>query len=142
MIEGRDLNAPLDGDVTLGEALLKPHRCYRPEIDRLQAAGVALRGMAHITGGGFIDNVPRILPDHLAAQVETSSWELPPLFAQLVAWSGVGYAEAYRVWNMGIGMVLVVPETALASVLNTVPEAVTIGRLISRPAGGEDVELL
>jgi phosphoribosylformylglycinamidine cyclo-ligase len=142
VIEGHDLDAPLDGKITLGEALLQPHRCYCPEIDRLQAAGVALRGMAHITGGGFTDNVPRILPDHLAAQVETSNWELPPLFAQLVGWSGIGYAEAYRVWNMGIGMVLVVPESALNEVLATLPEATPIGRLTSRPAGGEGVELI
>ncbi len=98
--------------------------------------------MAHITGGGFVDNVPRILPDHLAAQVETSSWELPPLFAQLVGWSGVGYEEAYRVWNMGIGMVLVVPEAALDECFSALPEAVPIGRLTERPAGGEGVELI
>lgn len=142
VIEGRDLNAPLDGEVTLGEALLTPHRCYRLEIDKLQAAGVQLHGMAHITGGGFIDNVPRILPDHLAAQIETSSWELPPIFAQLVAWSGVGYAEAYRVWNMGIGMVLVIPASARDSVLSALPEAVPIGRITARATGGEGVELV
>jgi phosphoribosylaminoimidazole synthetase len=141
VIEGRDLNAKIEGELSLGEALLQPHRCYRPEIDRLQAAGVPLRGMAHITGGGFTDNVPRILPDHLAAQIETNSWELPPLFAQLVAWSGIGYEEAYRVWNMGIGMVLVIPEALAGKVLATLPEAVAIGRLTERPANGEGVEL-
>ena len=142
IIEGRDLDAPLADGVTLGEALLQPHRCYRAEIDRVQAAGVALRGLAHITGGGFIDNVPRILPEHLAAQVETSSWELPPLFAQLVAWSGIGHEEAYRVWNMGIGMVLVIPADALENTLTALPDAVAIGRLTARPAGGEGVELI
>jgi phosphoribosylformylglycinamidine cyclo-ligase len=141
IVEGRDLSEKIDGEVTLGEALLQPHRCYRPEIDRLQAAGVALRGMAHITGGGFIENVPRILPDHLAAQVETSSWELPPLFAQLVGWSGIGYEEAYRVWNMGIGMVLVIPASMVDGALAALPEALAIGRLTARPSGGEGVEL-
>jgi phosphoribosylformylglycinamidine cyclo-ligase len=142
VIEGRDLNDTVDGATTLGEALLAPHRCYRAEIDRLQAAGVELRGMAHITGGGFIDNVPRILPDHLAAQVETNSWELPPLFAQLVSWSGIGYQEAYRVWNMGIGMVLVIPENALAATKAALPEAMEIGRLTARLAGGDRIELI
>jgi phosphoribosylformylglycinamidine cyclo-ligase len=141
IVEGRDLNVTLSDGVTLAQALLVPHRCYRPEIDRLQAADVHLRGMAHITGGGFIDNVPRILPEHLAAHVETTSWELPPLFAQLVAWSGIGYEEAYRVWNMGIGMVLVIPEAALAGTLAALPEAVAIGHLVERPAGGEGVQL-
>jgi phosphoribosylformylglycinamidine cyclo-ligase len=98
--------------------------------------------MAHITGGGFIDNVPRILRDDLAAQVETSSWELPPLFAQLVSWSGIGFEEAYRVWNMGIGMVLVIPQAAVEGALATLPEAVVMGRLTARPAGGEAVELI
>jgi phosphoribosylformylglycinamidine cyclo-ligase len=141
VIEGRDLAMPLEGELTLGEALLQPHRCYRAEVDRLQAAGVPLRGMAHITGGGFIENLPRILPDGLAAQVETNSWELPPLFAQLVGWSGVGYEEAYRVWNMGVGMVLVIPEAALDETLGTLPEAMVIGRLAPRAAGGAGVEL-
>lgn len=142
IIEGRDLNTPIDGTTTLGEALLRPHRCYCAEIDRLQAAGVALRGMAHITGGGFIDNVPRILPDSLSAQVQTSSWELPPLFAQLVGWSGIGYEEAYRVWNMGIGMVLVIPAAQLDSVTELLPEAMLIGRLAPRAVGGAGVELM
>jgi phosphoribosylformylglycinamidine cyclo-ligase len=142
VIEGRDLSAQIEADISLGDALLQPHRCYRSEIDRLQAAGVQLRGMAHITGGGFIDNVPRVLPENLAAQIESNSWELPPLFAQLVAWSGIGYEEAYRVWNMGIGMVLVIPEAAVDGALTTLPEAVLIGRLTERPTGGEGVELI
>ena len=142
IIEGRDLNAPLDGNVTLAEALLAPHRSYYADINRLQAAGIPLRGMAHITGGGFIENVPRILPEHLAAEVDTSSWELPPLFAQLVAWSGIGYEEAYRVWNMGIGMVLVIPEGSLDTVTQLLPEAMPIGRLVPREADGAGVVLV
>jgi phosphoribosylformylglycinamidine cyclo-ligase len=142
IVEGRDLSVTIEGKTTLGEALLQPHRCYRSDIDRLQAAGVTLRGMAHITGGGFIDNVPRILPEQLAAQVETSSWEVPPLFSQLVSWSGIGFKEAYRVWNMGIGMVLVIPKSELEQVLATLPEAVTMGQLAPRAADGEGVELI
>jgi phosphoribosylaminoimidazole synthetase len=142
IVEGRDLNAPLADGVSLGDALLQPHRCYRTEIDRLQAAGVTLHGMAHITGGGFVENVPRILPQQLAAQVETGSWEMPPLFAQLVAWSGIGYEEAYRVWNMGIGMVLVIPPAMVEKMLATLPEAVTIGRLAARAADGEGIALV
>lgn len=142
VVEGRDLDVPLADGRSLGEALLQPHRCYVAEIDRLQAAAVPLHGMAHITGGGFIDNVPRILPDNLIAQVETSSWELPPVFAQLVAWSGISYEEAYRVWNMGIGMVLVIPEGSVDAALAAVPEAVAIGRLALRTEDGEQVELV
>lgn len=142
ILEGRDLDTPIEGTTTLGEALLRPHRCYRAEIERLQGAGVTLRGMAHITGGGFVDNVPRILPNSLSAQIETSSWELPPLFAQLVGWSGIRHEEAYRVWNMGIGMVLVIPAAQLDSVIELLPEALLIGRLTARAAGSEGVDLI
>ena len=131
-----------DDGVVLGEVLLKPHRSYRTEIDRLQAAGVTLRGMAHITGGGFIENMPRILPDHLAAQIETSSWSLPPLFARLVEWSGVAQEEAYRVWNMGVGMVLVIPAAELDAVTQVLPEAMPIGRVVPRSTGNAGVELV
>lgn len=142
VVEGRDLGAPLTEGTTLGEALLAPHRCYRAEIDQLAAAGVPLRGMAHITGGGFVDNVPRILPEHLLAEIATGSWELPPVFAQLVAWSGISYAEAYRVWNMGIGMVLVVPADALQTTLTALPEAVAMGHLTPRTGDDEGVALV
>ena len=98
--------------------------------------------MAHITGGGFVDNVPRILPDHLAAQVDTAAWDVPPLFRRLVAWGDVAWAEAYRVWNMGMGMVLVIPATALADVRTVLPEAVPIGRLVARAPDAPAIELL
>ena len=135
IVAGRDLTAPLDGAegaTTLADALLAPHRCYRAEIDALQAAGVTLHGMAHVTGGGFVDNIPRILPDSLAAQIDTTRWKLPPLFRALLTWEDVSPAEAYRVFNMGIGMALVIPVDAEADVRALLPEAVIMGQLIPR----------
>jgi phosphoribosylformylglycinamidine cyclo-ligase len=142
ILEGHDLTTRLDDGTALADALLVPHRCYVPEVERLQQAGVTLRGLAHITGGGFVDNVPRILPDHLAAQIDAAAWSVPPLFRQLVAWGGVDLAEAYRTWNMGMGMVVVIPAAALGELLSLLPEAIPMGRLIERAAGTDGVQLV
>jgi phosphoribosylformylglycinamidine cyclo-ligase len=86
-------------------------------------------GMAHITGGGFVENLPRVLPRGLAAHVQTDAWRIPPLFAQLVEWAGMDRAEAFRVFNMGIGMVLIVPAAGAPQVMTVVEDAVDIGEL-------------
>jgi phosphoribosylformylglycinamidine cyclo-ligase len=103
-------------DNTLGDELLKVHVSYGPLLRRLlqkfnpSAAGAkpAVKGLAHITGGGFIDNIPRILPRHCDAAVRKGSWETPPIFQFLRASGGVGEAELYQVFNMGIGMAVIV----------------------------------
>lgn len=141
IIAERDLDERID-NVPLGQALLAPHRCYRTEIDQLAAAAVPLWGLAHITGGGFVDNVPRILPDHLAAAIRPANWTLPTLFARLMEWGDVAAQEAYRVWNMGIGMVLVVPQSAQADVTACLPEAVVMGQLIERTPDAPPVQFV
>lgn len=141
IIAERDLDELIDG-VPLGQTLLVPHRCYRQEVDQLAEAGISLLGLAHITGGGFVDNVPRILPDHLTALVRPASWTLPPLFANLMEWGDVAAQEAYRVWNMGIGMVLVVPQSAQTDVTACLSEAVVIGQLAERAAGAPPVQFV
>ncbi len=122
-IEGRDLAQTLDAGQRLDDALLAPHRCYVGDIDTLQAAGVPIRALVHITGGGFYDNIPRILPDHLAAEIDAASWDVPVVFRALVAWSDMAQREAYRVFNMGIGMIAVVPADAGEIAVTTLPEA-------------------
>ena len=129
VVTGRDLQQRIDGATTLADALLAPHRCYLAEVDRLQAAGIALLGLAHITGGGFVENVPRVLPPHLLAEVDTESWTIPPLFQLLLEWSGMGRAEAYRVFNMGMGMVVIAPASEELAILELTPGAARIGRL-------------
>ena len=131
-IEGQDLLQVLADGQTLADALLAPHRCYLPEVEMVQAAGLEIKGMAHITGGGFIENVPRVLPPHLAARLVAKSWEIPPVFQQLIRWSAVSREEAYRVFNLGIGMVLVLAADDAAAVLDLLPEASVIGRLVER----------
>jgi len=97
------------GGRTLAQALLEPHRCYLELLWPLLEQG-RLAGMAHLTGGGLLDNLPRILRD-VDALVEPGSWPVPPLFRLLVEGAGIDRDEAHRVFNMGIGMVLCVePE--------------------------------
>ncbi len=92
---------------TLGEALLAVHRSYAPVLLPLLPKG-RIKAMAHITGGGFYDNVPRVLPRSCRAVIDPAAWEVPPLFRLICAKGRVSRAEAYRVMNMGMGMVLVV----------------------------------
>lgn len=132
VVAGQDLDMALDDGQTLADALLAPHRCYLDHIDRLETAGVAIRGLAHITGGGFYDNVPRVLPDRLAAEIDAASWPVPPVFRHLVAWSGMMPAEAYRVFNMGVGMVAIIPADQLAMAQAALPAAMPIGHLVDR----------
>lgn len=140
LIGGMSLDAPVPGsEVSLGDALLAHHRCYVAEMDRLRAAGLTPKGLAHITGGGFLDNIPRILPDHLGGRIDRGSWDVPPLFRMMVELGRLPPAEAYRVFNMGMGMVLVVDARAVEETLALLPEASVIGALI--PAGIERVTI-
>lgn len=130
LIDERDLDAPIEtGGVSLADALLAPHRSYVAEIDKLTEADVTLKGMAHITGGGLMDNLPRILPDHLAATIRISEEQIPTIFRHLWAWSEMELNEAFRVFNMGVGMVLVVSAESAGAVQALLPTALELGKL-------------
>jgi phosphoribosylformylglycinamidine cyclo-ligase len=90
------------------EALLAVHRSYLPEIRDLRSR-VEIKGLAHITGGGLLENIPRILPAGMAVEIDSSKWDVPPLFRFLKMRGGVDMTEMHRVFNMGVGMVVVVP---------------------------------
>jgi phosphoribosylformylglycinamidine cyclo-ligase len=92
-----------------GAALMKVHRSYLPVIRQLTRAGV-VAGMAHITGGGITENLPRILPKTVSAEIDTGSWPLPPLFAYLQQLGDVPQDEMLRTFNMGIGLIAVIPQ--------------------------------
>ena len=109
VVEGRDLESEMLADGrSMAEALMAPHRSYREPVEVLQAEGIAVQGLCHITGGGFPENLPRVLPDHLGAEVDTTSWETPELFRKLVEWGDIEADEAHRVFNMGIGLIVIV----------------------------------
>src|SRR5688572_14663419 len=95
--------------MSIGEALLAVHRCYLKPIEEMQAAGIEIHGMAHITGGGITDNLPRILPPGMGAVLDRTAWEVPPIFRLIQETDGIDDAEMHRVFNMGLGMLVVVP---------------------------------
>jgi phosphoribosylformylglycinamidine cyclo-ligase len=118
--------------LTLGEALLAPHRCYYREVKPVQPC---LKGIAHITGGGLIDNVPRILPAGLAARFDRGAWKAPPIFTLIQREGKVSDDEMYHVFNMGLGMVLVCAPGDVEGVRSLLPEALVVGQVI--PQSGD-----
>lgn len=114
---GLELNQVITGlDCTLGEELLRPTKIYVKSI--LSALDkYSLKGMAHITGGGFIENIPRMLPEGLGAEIIEGSWEISPIFSLLETVGNLDRQEMYNIFNMGIGMVVAVPENEAAEVL-------------------------
>jgi phosphoribosylformylglycinamidine cyclo-ligase len=105
---GLDVRDPFPtGEGTVGDVLLRPHVYYGPEVRIARGAG-EVRGMAHITGGGLAGNLVRTLPEGTRAEIRKDAWPLPPVFRLLRDSGSVPDEEAYHVWNMGIGFVLVV----------------------------------
>ncbi|PLS09723.1 phosphoribosylformylglycinamidine cyclo-ligase [Neobacillus cucumis] len=101
---------------TLGEELLKPTKIYvKPILSALKK--FPLKGMAHITGGGFIENIPRMLPEGLGAKLDEKSWPIPPVFQLISSHGQIDYQEMYNIFNMGIGMVIAVDREMAADVL-------------------------
>src|SRR5687768_14277034 len=121
---------------TLGEALIEPHRSYLHEIGPLlDLPDRPLKGMAHITGGGLIENIPRILPDGCAVELYTDAWEVPALFRLIERIGNIEPAEMARVFNMGLGMVIVTsPDQALTAKNNTA-EVIEVGSVIEQNDG-------
>jgi phosphoribosylamine--glycine ligase/phosphoribosylaminoimidazole synthetase len=109
-------------DRPLAEALLEPHRSYLRVLEPALATG-AVKALAHITGGGLVDNVPRVLPEGVDARIELSSWPRPPLFALVAELAtGLDAGELYRTLNMGIGMVVVCSTADVDAVSAAIPE--------------------
>lgn len=114
-----DAPQPELGGQTIGAALLAVHRPYLAHFDALKTAGVEIRGLAHITGGGVYDNLPRILPNGTAATIERGTWPEPPIFTLIARHSGATPHDLFHALNMGLGMLVVIPaahaETALSA---------------------------
>lgn len=121
----------------LGEVLLAPHRSYLPAVEKLWAAGVRIKAMAHITGGGFPDNIPRVIPPTVAVRLHRNAWEPPPIFRLIQHRGRVDEDEMYRVFNMGIGLVVFVsPDYVEIARAVLGPEVVLIiGEVIPRHPG-------
>jgi len=114
---------------SLGEELLQPHRCYYPQI---KSALPMIKGIAHITGGGFAGNIPRILPQDLAAHLHKDSWDILPIFKLVQKEGDIDETEMYQVFNMGIGLTLVCSPQQVAKIVSILPQAKIIGEIIKR----------
>lgn len=119
-----------------GAALMKTHRSYLPILKKL-IAGDVVAGMAHITGGGITENLPRILPKGVSAQIELSCWPVPPLFSHMQQIGNVEQDEMMRTFNMGIGMIVVVPADELKKAQAILRRANERYFIIGRTAKGE-----
>jgi|SRR5581483_5711581 phosphoribosylformylglycinamidine cyclo-ligase len=129
-------NVPLDTvfpelGISLANALLAPHRSYLPLLEKFLAPPSPLKALAHITGGGIIENLPRVLPEHLAAQIHRGAWQIPPLFQLIQQRGSIAMSEMFRVFNMGIGMIAVVARDDVNAFQNNLgEESFIIGELI------------
>jgi phosphoribosylaminoimidazole synthetase len=130
-------------DTTLGDALLEPHRSYLNVLDKALDSG-RVKALAHITGGGLPENLPRVLPDGVDAEIDLGSWPRGPLF-ELIAElaTGVDTHELHRMLNMGIGMVVVCSPDDVAEIQATIDEKTwVIGTLVRGESGTRTVHLL
>ncbi len=130
---GLDDAALFAPDKKLGEALLAPTRIYvRQILETIRATG-AIKALAHITGGGLTDNIPRVVPSHLAAEIDLSAFALPPVFGWLMAEARLDQSEMLRTFNCGIGMVLVIAKGNIERVCEHLgDETKVIGAIVKR----------
>jgi phosphoribosylformylglycinamidine cyclo-ligase len=128
--------APFARDMKLGEALLTPTRIYvRQILEAIRGTG-AIKALAHITGGGLTENIPRVLPSDLAAEIDLGAFALPPVFEWLMAEARLDQSEMLRTFNCGIGMVLVVARDDVARVRQHLGEgSMAIGAIVKRGSG-------
>ena len=120
---------------SLGEELLTRHRCYYPALN---SALSAIKGLAHVTGGGLPGKLPGILPANVAADFRRGSWEVPPIFSLIQREGKISEEEMFRVFNMGLGMVAICPEAQVNTILEAVPDAMLVGSIMER-AGQDQV---
>ena len=128
---------------TLGETLLTPTKIYVKALQEVRKAGVTIKGCSHITGGGFYENIPRMLPDGVGAKVEKGSFEIPPIFALMQRTGSLEEKMMYNTYNMGLGMVLAVSpadaDRTVAALAKAGEKAWTVGEVV---AGGHEAVIV
>lgn len=127
-------------DSTLGDVILRPTKIYVNAINQLK--GINIKGIAHITGGGFIDNIPRILKDKTSAKIIKGSWDVPYIFTLLKEKDNIDEYEMYRTFNMGIGMVIIISQEDCDEAINRLKKAGEIPYIIGEIVKGEKEVLL
>jgi len=123
---------------TIGEELLKPHRCYLNELKQF-ILEKKIHGMAHITGGGFEGNIKRILPETVDAVIQKENWDVPAIFQVIQKEGAISEAEMYEVFNMGIGMVIMIHPDELSYFKEKIDELVVLGEIVN---GSRKIKLI
>lgn len=122
---------------TLGEALLAPTRIYVKALKKVKAAGVRVKGCSHITGGGFYENIPRMLPEGVCAVIKKDSYEIPPIFKLLQEKGGIEEKMMYNTYNMGLGMVLAVDAADAEKTMEALKEAGEKAYIVGNAEAGD-----
>ncbi len=122
--------------MTVGEALLQVHTNYSMPVLKMLDNGIQIHGIAHITGGGFLENIPRVLPEQLDAEIKKDTWPMVPIFPYMQKLGDISETDMYRTFNMGIGLMLIVPKSEkekIKSILVDYPKfkAYEIGKIIN-----------
>jgi phosphoribosylformylglycinamidine cyclo-ligase len=134
-----DLSKPLPGmSASAADALLAPTRIYVKSVLDLLDKGVKVKGMAHVTGGGIAGNLSRVIPDGLSARVHVDRWAVPPVFSALAALGEVSRPEMFLAFNMGLGFLMVVPQTDVERALGLLKEAGEQAVVVGEVASGRD----
>ncbi len=128
---------------TLGEALIRPTRIYVNALKNVKEAGIKVKGCSHITGGGFYENIPRMLPEGVAVKISKDSYPIPPIFALLQSKGGIDDKMMYNTYNMGLGMVVAVnkadADAAIKAIEKAGDKAYVVGEVVK---GNKEVELV
>ena len=122
---------------TLGEALLAPTRIYVNALKSVRAAGVTVKGCSHITGGGFQENIPRMLPEGIRAVVKKDSYEVPAIFKLLQKTGNIEEEMMYNTYNMGLGMILAVDPADVEKTMEAVKQAGDVPYVVGKCEAGE-----
>lgn len=122
---------------TLGETLLTPTKIYVKALKGIKEAGVTIKGCSHITGGGFYENIPRMLPEGIRAVVKKDSYEVPSIFKLLQEKGGIAEEMMYNTYNMGLGMVLAVAKEDVERTVQAVSEAGETAYVVGNCEAGE-----
>jgi phosphoribosylformylglycinamidine cyclo-ligase len=122
---------------TLGEALLEPTKIYVKALRSVKEAGVTIKGCSHITGGGFYENIPRMLPEGVKAVVKKDSYEVPAIFKLMAKEGGIEEEMMYNTYNMGIGMMLALDPKDVDSAVKAIEAAGETAYIVGEIASGE-----
>jgi phosphoribosylformylglycinamidine cyclo-ligase len=129
-LDDLDWSEPLDelGGLTIAGALLVPHRSYLEPVKAWLDAGLDIRGLVHVTGGGLVDNPLRVLPPGILCRLCRDAWPVPPIFTLIQQHGGVTDAEMAHVFNLGLGMLALLPPSEAEKARRLVPEALVVGQ--------------